>query len=108
MANNTKGWRQFLENFPWFEGEGGFPLPAYSEFMPPMHIGFRPYDGQVYPWHFKEDDLYGFYISEAEEFLHLQPGLQSIGQQCMDHMIKLADAVDHVHRHADGASLVGN
>jgi hypothetical protein len=91
MANNTKGWRQFLENFPWFEGEGGFPLPAYSEFMPPMHIGFRPYDGQVYPWHFKEDDLYGFYISEAEEFLHLQPGLQSIGQQCMDHMIKLGN-----------------
>ena len=59
--------------------------------MPPMHIGFRPFDGQVYPWHFKEDDLYGFYISEAEEFLHLQPGLQSIGQQCMDHMIKLGN-----------------
>ena len=66
------GWKQFLENFPWFGGEDGFPLPAYSEFMPPMHIGFRPYDGQVYPWHFKEDDLYGFYINEAEEFLHLQ------------------------------------
>ncbi|MCX6241956.1 MAG: M28 family peptidase [Bacteroidetes bacterium] len=83
------GWKQFLENFPWFGGEDGFPLPAYSEFMPPMHIGFRPYDGQVYPWHFKEDDLYGFYINEAEEFLHLQPGLQSIGQQCMEHIIQL-------------------
>ena len=83
------GWKRFLENFPWFEGEGGFPLPAYSEFMPPMHIGFRPHDGQVYPWHFKEDDLYGFYLSEAEEFLHLRPGMQNIGLQCMEHMIQL-------------------
>jgi len=83
------GWKQFLKSFPWFEGENGFPLPAYSEFMPPMHIGFRPHDGMVYPWHFREDDLYGFYISEDEELLSMQPGLINIGQQIMDHLILL-------------------
>lgn len=82
-------WKRFLENFPWFEGEGGFPLPAYSEFMAPMHIGFRPYDGQVYPWHFKEDDPDGFYVGEADELLFLQPGLQNIGLQFMEHIIQL-------------------
>ncbi|MCX6286765.1 MAG: hypothetical protein NTY96_06600, partial [Bacteroidetes bacterium] len=59
--------------------------------MPPMHIGFRPYDGQVYSWHFKEDDPFGFYIGEAEELLHLHPGLQNIGQQCMEHMIQFGN-----------------
>ena len=83
------GWKKFLDSFPWFEGDRGFPLPAYSEFMPPLHIGFRPYDGQVYPWHFREEDPYGFFISETEEFLHLRPGLLNIGQQCMEHMIQL-------------------
>jgi Peptidase family M28 len=83
------GWKQFLKTFPWFEGENGFPLPAYSEFMPPMHIGLRPHDAEVYPWHFREDDPYGFYISEDDELLHLQPGLRNIGQQMMDHLILL-------------------
>ena len=87
MANN--GWKKLLEEFPWFGGEGSFPLPAYSEFMPPIHVGFRPHDGQLYPWHFREDDQDGFYISEAEEFLFLQPGLQNIGMQCMEHVIQL-------------------
>ena len=87
MANN--GWKKLLKGIPWFGGEGSFPLPAYSEFMPPMHVGFRPYDGQLYPWHFREDDPDGFYISEAEEFLFLQPGLQNIGMQCMEHVIQL-------------------
>ncbi|MCX6282260.1 MAG: M28 family peptidase [Bacteroidetes bacterium] len=83
------GWEQFLVGFPWYEGENKFPLPAYSEFMPPMHIGFRPYDRQVYSWHFKEDDPDGFYINEVDELLHLQPGMNNIGQQCMEHLIQL-------------------
>ena len=83
------GWKDFLQTFPWFEGKNGFPLPAYSEFMPPMHIGIRPYDAAVYPWHFREDDPYGFYVSEDDELLHLQPGLLNIGQQMMDHLILL-------------------
>lgn len=76
-----------LNTFPWFVGEDAFPLPAYSEFMPPMHIGFRPHDGHVYPWHFKEEDPDAFFISEAEELLFLQPGLQNIGQQIMTQLI---------------------
>jgi hypothetical protein len=83
----TSGWKRMLNTFPWFVGEDAFPLPAYSEFMPPMHIGFRPHDGHVYPWHFKEEDPDAFFISEAEELLFLQPGLQNIGQQIMTQLI---------------------
>ena len=82
-------WKKFLDTFPWFEGENGYPLPAYSEFMPPMHIGFRPYDAKVYPWHFREDDPDGFYIDESEEFLHLRPGQESMAQQCMKYIVEL-------------------
>ncbi|MEI7490697.1 MAG: M28 family peptidase [Bacteroidota bacterium] len=89
MTNHKMGWKHLLQSFPWFEGEKSFPLPAYSEYMPPMHIGFRPYDGKVYSWHFKQDDPFGFYIGEAEELLHLQPGLQNIGLQSMEHIMQL-------------------
>jgi len=84
-------WKKLTDDFPWFRGENAFPLPAYSEFMPPMHIGFRPHDAQVYPWHFKEEDHYGFYISEAEEILNLHPGLENIGLQFMEHLIQLGN-----------------
>jgi hypothetical protein len=29
------GWQLLMEGFPWLNGKGSFPLPAYSEFMPP-------------------------------------------------------------------------
>ena len=60
-----RGWRQLLDGYPWFSGEGQFPLPAYSEFMPPPRLGCTPY-GAVDPRLFSEDDLYGWHVSEIE------------------------------------------
>jgi hypothetical protein len=37
------GWKQLLSGFPWFQGEGCYPIPAYSEFMPPPRLGRKPY-----------------------------------------------------------------
>ena len=49
------GWKKLLAGAPWFRGEGRFPLPAYSEFMPPPRVGTRPYGtGGTSP--FDDDD----------------------------------------------------
>ena len=39
----TAGWKQLLAGWPWFEGEGSYPIAAYSEFMPPPRLSRRPY-----------------------------------------------------------------
>ncbi|MDD4604186.1 MAG: M28 family peptidase [Bacteroidales bacterium] len=83
------GWKQFQEGFPWFEGEQGYPLKAYSEFMPPPVLGFNPHDGSAYPWLFSDSDPYGWRVLEMEEELQLRPGLKDIGQQVMKHIIDL-------------------
>src|SRR5437762_2126388 len=38
-AMPTRGWKQLVAGWPWFRGEGSYPLPAYSEFMPPPRLG---------------------------------------------------------------------
>src|SRR5262249_15141064 len=35
---SASGWKELVGGFPWFEGEGKFPIAAYSEFMPPPRI----------------------------------------------------------------------
>ena len=32
----NRGWLEFLEGFPWYQGENNYPLRAYSEYMPPL------------------------------------------------------------------------
>ena len=67
------GWKKLLEGAPWFRGQGKYPIPAYSEFMPPPRLGVKPYDGsEVSP--FAEDDPFGWLVSEYEELLELRPG----------------------------------
>jgi hypothetical protein len=83
------GWPAFLEGYPWFTGEGNYPLPAYSEYMPPARVGISPYDGQIYPWALKEDDPYGWRVMEAEEEYQLKPGLDSIGEQILKNVHKI-------------------
>ena len=36
---SVQGWKRLLQGRPWFRGEGSFPFPAYSEFMPPPRLG---------------------------------------------------------------------
>jgi len=88
VPRSLRGWRKLLEGYPWFKGEGSFPLPAYSEFMPPPRLGRRPY-GEADPSLFAEDDPFGWYVTEVEEEYELQPGLASLARQILDELVEL-------------------
>lgn len=95
-SNETAGWQTLLKGFPWFEGEGRYPIPAYSEFMPPPRLGRSPYDGldtSVYD----ESDPYGWQISELEQEYELKPGMEKIAQKIMEHLIRLGKGQTENH-----------
>ncbi len=103
------GWRKLVEGYPWFAGDGNYPLPAYSEFMPSPRLGCRPYTGEIDHALFAEDDLYGWRVSEIEEEYELQPGLENIARQVMEHLLKLGrgESGHHIGGH-QGHNLIGN
>ncbi len=82
------GWQQLLIGWPWFQGEGQYPLPAYSEFLPPPRLGRKPYSPVTLP-NLDADDPYGWPISEYEEHLELRPGLAHIARQVIGALAKL-------------------
>jgi hypothetical protein len=84
------GWKKLVEGYPWFSGKGKYPLPAYSEFMPPPRLGRSPYGG-LNDSIFAEDDLFGWYVSEVEEEHELQPGLLSLAYQIVEDLIRLGN-----------------
>ena len=55
-----QGWKRLVEGCS-FEGQGQYPIPAYSEFMPPIRLGCRPYGGKLDGF-FSADDPVGFPI----------------------------------------------
>lgn len=107
MADDD-GWRKLVEGHPWFDGEGRYPIPAYSEFMPPPRVGRTAYGG-VDPLLFSEDDPSGWRVSELEEAYELQPGLESIGKQVLEQLVKLGrgEPSYHISGHK-GRNLEGN
>ncbi|MGE5264870.1 MAG: hypothetical protein ACM3S0_15935, partial [Acidobacteriota bacterium] len=74
-ATPLLGWKKLVEGYPWFRGAGNYPLPAYSEFMPPPRLRQTPY-GTLDLELFSEDDPFGWHISEIEEEYELKPGLE--------------------------------
>jgi hypothetical protein len=84
----TAGWKALIPTKPLFLGRGKFPIPAYSEFMPPPRLGWKPY-GAIDQTLFSEDDPWGWRVGEYEEARELQPGLQQVAKQ-------LLETLDHV------------
>ncbi len=82
------GWKQLLDGWPWFRGEGSFPLLPNSEFMPPVRLIRKPY-GTWDSVHVSEDDPWGWPISEYEEALSLRPGLRDIARQVFQKLVPL-------------------
>lgn len=82
------GWRQLIDGYPWFEQPGAYPLPAYSEFMPPPRLGRTPY-GDIDEALFSDEDPYGWCIPEIEEEFQLKPGIENVTRQVMAHLVKL-------------------
>jgi hypothetical protein len=101
------GWQKLVEGYPWFEGAGAYPLPAYSEFMPPPRLGRTPF-GDFDAGLFAHDDPYGWQVSEIEEEYQLKPGLESIARQVMEHILRLGQGqpeytiAGHENQNLDG------
>src|ERR1700737_2528854 len=89
------GWRQLLAGYPWFRGPGRYPLPAYSEFMPPPRLGRKPC-GELDESLFSADDDVGWHISDREEREELRPGLQHLGTDLL-HVMQCLGRGDPAH-----------
>lgn len=109
MADSRElGWQALLEGFPWFRGEGNYPLPAYSERMAAPRLGRSPYGGML------EDcsavsDPYGWTITEAEEELEIRPGLTHLAERLLSLLMKFGkgDPAPAIGGHQN-KNLMGN
>ncbi len=82
------GWKQLIEGWPWFRGEGSYPLLPNSEYMPPVRLIRKPY-GTWDGTHVSEDDPWGWPISEYEEAMSLRPGMHDIACHVLDRLVPL-------------------
>ncbi len=105
---DVKGWPALLRGHPWLSPEGSFPLPAYSEFMPPPRLGRGPY-GSEDPVLFTPDDPFGWHVSEIEEEYELRPGLAHVALQIVGALVRLGrgEPVPAIAGH-EGANLKDN
>jgi hypothetical protein len=82
------GWQRLLADADWCHGEGSYPIPAYSEFMPPPRLGIKPYgalDHATCP----PNDNWGWNITEYQEIYQLRPGLRLILREVLREFVKL-------------------
>ncbi len=108
MKSIDSGWKKMVEGYPWFRCKGCYPIRAYSEYMPPPLIDYKPYgkpDCRV----LSEDDPFGWKITEIEEEYELKPGIEHIGQQIMSSVIKLGKGLtEHFIAGHGGENLINN
>jgi hypothetical protein len=107
-TNVHSGWKKLIAGYPWFRCNDCYPIPAYSEFMPPPHLGYKPYgkpDSRI----LRDDDPFGWRITEIEEEYELRPGIEHIGQQIMKNIIKLGKGLpEHFISGHGGENLKNN
>ncbi len=75
-----QGWQQLLSDLPHYGVNAHFSLPAYSEFMPPPRIGWRPCDPD-HPAPRNPANPFAWLVSEREQAVEVQPGLEIIARQ---------------------------
>jgi hypothetical protein len=86
----TTGWQRLIPPDDFFRGEGKYPIDAYSEFLPPPRLGWKPYGGHAPdPELFTHDDPFGWHVGEFEEHLELRPGLVQVGTQVLGKLARL-------------------
>jgi hypothetical protein len=88
----ASGWHRLVPRPDVFRGEGRYRIDAYSEFMPPPHIGWKPYgDHEPDTNLFDSADPFGWHVSEFEEELELKPGLLQVAKQVLGKLARLLD-----------------
>ena len=96
MSTAKIGWQALTDDFPWFAGDRRFPIPAYSEFMPPPRVGLMPY-GELDTTLFDPNDPHGWRVSEFDEAYQIRLGFENIAGQVMEHLIKFANDLTSVY-----------
>ena len=81
----SKGWKRLVEACS-FKGE--YEIAAYSEYMPPIRLGCRPFGGKGDGFFSKRDPM-GWPVTEFEEAFELRPGLENIAHQVLGGLIHL-------------------
>jgi hypothetical protein len=81
-------WKRLLAGAPWSGKNGRFTISAYSEFVPPVWLGPKPYgtsglDPRV------DDDPLGWGITEYEESFEFQPGLTQLAHCAVGRIVHL-------------------
>jgi hypothetical protein len=83
----TIGWQQLIPQSALFRGPGQYPIDAYSEFMPPARLGWKPYANEPPdPQLFDPEDPWGWRVTEYEEFNEIQPGLTQVAKQVISRL----------------------
>jgi hypothetical protein len=86
------GWSKLIPPEGAFPGSGAFRIDAYSEYVPPPHVGWKPYGPvPVNSQLFSPDDPFGWKVQEFDETLELQPGLHQIARQLMARLRRLQE-----------------
>ncbi|MCE9573975.1 MAG: hypothetical protein K8W52_12570, partial [Deltaproteobacteria bacterium] len=83
------GWPALLAT-PWPRGDGAFPYPAYSEYMPPPLVGWKPLGRWIDPEVRIDGDDHGWRIPAREQAHELGPGLRSLAAHLAPKLIALA------------------
>jgi hypothetical protein len=86
------GWSSLIPSNTFVPAPGTFRIEAYSEFMPPPRVGWKPYgpvpvDSRV----FSPDDPFVWKVHEFDEALELQPGLYHIARQLLTRLKRLQE-----------------
>jgi hypothetical protein len=107
-AVTSSGWAKLLEGYPWLSAGEHYPIPAYSEYMPPPRLGKRPYGEQDISL-FSPDDPFGWYVSEVEEEYELRKGITDLAGQIEDQLVEMGQGrpAYHISGH-QGRNLVNN
>jgi hypothetical protein len=86
------GWPALIPAVHPFRGDGRYRIDAYSEFLPPPRVGWKPYgDGKPDPNLFAAADPFGWWVGEFDEAVELRPGLVQVGTQIVRRLAKLLD-----------------
>jgi hypothetical protein len=86
------GWSSLIPRTNCFQGPDAYRIDAYSEFMPPPRVGWKPYGTlPVNPHLFSPDDPFGWQVLEFDEALELKPGLHQIAKQLLTRLKRLQE-----------------
>jgi hypothetical protein len=86
------GWLKLIPAEQGLQGPGAFRIDAYSEFLPPPRVGWKPYGPvPLSSLVFSPDDPFGWKVHEFDEALELRPGLYQIARQLLTRLKRLQE-----------------